>query len=128
MAQLIHCDATDCPELAAVMITRIENGETMAWCDPHFVAMAQAITESIAGAEAEATDAEALARLEAAAPPDAFPMSPESSDAGTADPEPPGRPARGRARTAVDIDATPDPDAAPGPSWTGTEDPDGSDD
>lgn len=122
MAQLIHCDGTDCPELATVMVSTIANGDTLAWCDGHYVAMCQAIAEAIAAQEAEETDTDAIARLDRLAAPPPFPTSPESSGEGAADPGQPGRPARGRARSGTGSDATPEPNAAPGPSEAATED------
>jgi len=128
MAQLIHCDAAECTELAAVLLSRIETGDTMAWCDAHYVVTCQAVAEAVAAQEAEATDAEVEARLAALPEPRAFPTPDGSSAEDAADPEPPTRPASGRGRRERDTDATPGPDAAPGPSWTGTEDATAQDD
>lgn len=82
MAGPLYCDATDCGEFADVIVSRIANGETMAWCDPHFVQMCQAVADSMVQAEVDATDAEALARLGGEADPEVFPTSTSSSVAG----------------------------------------------
>lgn len=82
MAGPLYCDATDCGEFADVIVSRIANGDTMAWCDPHFVQMCQAVADSMVQAEVDATDAEALARLGAEADAEVFPSSTTSSDAG----------------------------------------------
>lgn len=86
MANPLHCDATDCPDWADVLVSRIANGETLAWCDAHFVQMCEAVASAAAQPEADEADAEALRRLGAAADAEAFPSSVASSDAD----DPPG--------------------------------------
>lgn len=138
MAQLIHCDYAGCTVLADVLITRIANGETLAWCDEHYLDMSIAI---VAAAEAisagmppdepdnavladavghladEAAVDDAASRLDGVtAPIPAFPTSPDSSDADARAPEPPTKPADGRKSGRVVSDATPGDDGAPGPS------------
>jgi hypothetical protein len=92
MANPIHCDATDCPNLADVLVSRIASGpaETTAWCDPHYLEVCQAIADAIHQAEADQAAAEAQAHLEAAAiPPTA---SAATSGEATAAPGEPGQP------------------------------------
>ena len=89
MATPIHCDYTDCGELADVMVSRLADGQTLAWCDPHFLAMSVAIAEAAAQAEADATAAQAEERLGGVADPAEPPTSAASSDAGDPPAEPP---------------------------------------
>lgn len=63
MAQPIHCDAEGEHHLADVLVSRIANGETLAWCDPHYIDVCRAIIEAVDAAEREAADADALGRL-----------------------------------------------------------------
>lgn len=95
MANPIHCDATDCPNLADVLVSRIANGpaETTAWCDPHYLEVCQAIAEAIHQAEADLAAQEAQDRLEATAIPPT--ESAATSGEATAAPDEPGRPAEG---------------------------------
>ena len=136
MAQLIHCDYTDCPALADVLISRIANGETMAWCDDHYLEMSAAI---VAAAEAiaagmdpgqlgnpvladaadhmvgEAAADDAASRLESLpAQRPAFPTSPESSAADDPAPGPPTKPAGGRESPKRASEAPPEAIAALG--------------
>lgn len=66
MAQTIRCDYTECPELADVIVSNLENGETVAWCGPHYIEAAIAIADSVASAEADQAAAGAERALEAA--------------------------------------------------------------
>lgn len=145
MAQPMRCDWPDHGDvLADVLLSRLDDGSTMAWCGLHFVeacrsivveadlaaagvppaATGDPIIDAAGQALAEAVDddraeARAAARIEAVAVP---PMSPESSDAGAQHPEPPTNGAGGPAGAELDPDASPDADGALGPNLTGTED------
>lgn len=67
MAQAIHCDGEGHRDaMADVLVSRIENGDTSAWCMDHYVELCRAVVETFEAAEREATEAEALARLETA--------------------------------------------------------------
>lgn len=122
MAQLIRCDYQGCAEIADVLVSRIINGETVAWCDPHYLEMCQAIVGAVAQAEADQAAADAEARLAAAHPPTNPPTSGGSSDA---DDPPAGRPTKpADGRKAARGPRTP-PRTAPaalGPSDAPTED------
>lgn len=95
----LHCDASDCPSYADVLVSRIANGDTLAWCDQHFVQMCMAVADSMVQTEVDATDADALTRLgvQPEEPP-TFPIPPESSDAGTAVPVPRSKRGNGSAK------------------------------
>ena len=115
MGQPITCDYQGAdPHLADTLVSRIENGETMAWCDAHYIAVCRAIVEAVEQAEADATDADALARLgdvESADPP----TSATSSDAADPQAEPPTNGAGGPEGPEVDAGTTGSPDGAPEP-------------
>lgn len=73
MAQAIHCDGEGHREaLADVMVSRLENGETTAWCFDHYIELCRsmvvaadaAAAELAAQAEADESAAEATRRLE----------------------------------------------------------------
>ena len=115
MAQPIHCDYQGEPHLADTLVSRIANGETLAWCDPHYVEVCRAIADAVGDAEAAAADAEALARLEGENPASVPPTSPESSAVGDPPAEPPtndvdgpARPKRGR-KAAHEVNGRPGP-------------------
>lgn len=64
MAQTILCDYTGCGELADVIVSNLENGETVAWCGPHYIEAAIAIADSVANGEADQAAAAAESALE----------------------------------------------------------------
>lgn len=64
MAQTIRCDYTDCPEVADFLISNLQNGDTMAWCGPHYLEAVVAQAEAITQAEADRTDDDATTRLD----------------------------------------------------------------
>ena len=115
MAQPLTCDATDCTAYADVLVSRLANGETLAWCDPHFVQMCQAVADSLVQAEVDETDAEALRRLGADADPATFPTPPESSGGDDRAAGPPTQPDSAPERPDAAMETTPDPIAAPEP-------------
>lgn len=143
MAQPIHCDFTGCGELADVMVSRTANGETLAWCDDHYLVMCEAIAAQVAQLRAgvepeltgnmvvddaidhlatEAADTAVAARLDfEPRAPDHFPTSDDWSAADEAPPEPPTKPAGGRKNGGVATETTPEPIDAPGANLAGTE-------
>jgi hypothetical protein len=66
MAQLIQCDAHNMEHPADWLVTRMADGEVLAYCDAGYFAFMTDAVNAAAEAEAQATDAEAVARLEAA--------------------------------------------------------------
>lgn len=91
MAQAIHCDGEGHRDAAAdVLVSRLENGETSAWCFDHYVEVCAAIVATVeqARAEAAAADTEALARLEAVG-------AAQAGKAGDVDPEAEAEPGPG---------------------------------
>lgn len=46
MANPIHCDWAGCELLADVMVSRLSDGETTAWCGAHYVGIAQAVVSA----------------------------------------------------------------------------------
>lgn len=119
MAQPIHCDAEGDSHLADVMVSELDGSSTLAWCHEHYIAVVQAIAQAIVDQEAQAAEADALARLAAVqAPPDP-PTSPGSSAADDPPAEPAGnapdepeQPARAT-RTRNRASARPGPDTGP---------------
>lgn len=138
MAQPIQCDLHNLAHLADVLVTRLDDGETVAACDAAYVEMCRQIVEQIDGAEREAADAEALARLGAWPEGVPAPGSPEaeamlreptdtddsadpptsagSSGEAAVDPGPRSKHAGGRKRAEVGPSATPEASAGPAPS------------
>lgn len=71
MAQTIHCDGTDHRDVPAdILVSRIANGDTSAWCNDHFLEFCLAVVQAAEAAEAElrSTDQAALANLEGSGP------------------------------------------------------------
>lgn len=52
-AQPMHCDYAGCDKLAEWISSRIENGDTFAWCDAHWLFLAQSIVAAAEQAQAE---------------------------------------------------------------------------
>lgn len=123
MGQPIHCDYAGEPHLADVMITRIANGETLAWCDEHYVEVCRAIAEAVDGQERAQADAAALAALGAAPAGDGPPTSPGSSDAGDPPAVPPTAPDSGPPKRVRHSGASPSTGEAPEPNLGATDDP-----
>lgn len=141
MAQPINCDAAGEVHPADVIVSRLADGDTAAWCDEHYVEVCLAIADAVGAAERQATDSAALAALGAAgspepdkgpepgetpAPdgagsgdPDAFPTSGDSSDEDTAPAEPPGEPASGPQKPEPPVGATRTRKSRPEPSLGG---------
>lgn len=67
MAQPINCDYAGEVHPADVLVSRLGDGETTAWCDPHYIEVARAIVDAVEAAERQATDEAALAQLGVAA-------------------------------------------------------------
>lgn len=70
MAQVIMCDAPEHSHAADWMVTHLDDGDVRAYCDTAYLELMTETVEAVARAEADQTDAEALARLEATAAPD----------------------------------------------------------
>lgn len=90
MAQAIHCDFEGHREgLADVMLSQLENGDTSAWCYPHFIAYCAAVMEQ---AEQQADAAAIEQRLAAVEGVQAPPQAAEQTalDQETAEPMPAG--------------------------------------
>lgn len=71
MAQTIHCDGTDHRDVPAdILVSRIANGDTSAWCNDHFLEFCLAVVQAAEAAEAElrSADQASLANLEGSAP------------------------------------------------------------
>lgn len=121
MAQPIHCDWTGhLDALADVMVTNMANGDTSAWCFPHYVEVCRATVETFDQGVAEAEAAEVAQRLEGVTPPpDAEPGS--SAGDGEAEAEPSTDEPEGAAPEAApgDSEAT-EPAAAPPDLGVGT--------
>lgn len=111
MAQTITCDYQGAePHMADVLVSRITpgaNGETLAWCDPHYVEVCQAIAAAVADQEAGLADDAAVASLEASGPT----TSPASSDADGAPDDKPGLPPDGETGT-EGTETPPEPEPA----------------
>lgn len=111
MANPIYCDWEGCEELASVLVSRLADGETIAWCDPHWgafvLATAQAAEpgQELPGPEPQppapdegqpdrddedADDAEALRRLEGTSAPRTADSGPVEESAAQGPSEPPG--------------------------------------
>lgn len=138
MSQPIHCDAPGCPELAVVIVGAIVSGDQAAWCWDHYLASCAAIVEQAVQAEADATAAEAVARIAEVTPPAGSDQEPDVPGITPDSPIPPaGEPFPGTAQVRrrhhppvvgrqeypapadageVAPEATPDGIAAPGPS------------
>ena len=85
MAQPIHCDAQGFdPHLADVMVSRVADGDTTAWCFNHYVLVCQSVIDAATEAQAMAdqADREAADRLEGTAP--------GAGEAPAAEADPPG--------------------------------------
>lgn len=115
MGSVRPCDMHPDDHPADVIVAQLALGETLALCSAGYLELARAM---VAQAESDETAADAVAALEAGAPDqsDEPPTSDASSDAATADPEPPGNGADGPAGPAVDTDTPQEAIAAPGPS------------
>jgi hypothetical protein len=89
-AQAIHCDwEGHLDALADVMVTRLENGDTTAWCFPHYVEISRAAVDTFDAAIAAQQDAEVAERMAGVSPPSG---ADPGGDAGGA-PASPGAPA-----------------------------------
>lgn len=141
MAQPINCDGAGEGHPADVLVSRLDNGETTAWCDLHYIEVCRAIVDAVEAAERDATDAAALAQLAAAeagepvtlpadvvpldaggvgaAPGGAFPTSGDSSDAAAPPAEPPTKPAGEPLQPEPPVGATRSRRARPEPSTGG---------
>jgi hypothetical protein len=146
MAQPITCDYTGCGLPYDVLVSRAANGETLAWCDPHYIEVARAIVDAVDALEREATDAAALAQLGEVGPgptdgasaepvqgpiqgvgmmqAPGFPTSGDSSPAATPPAEPPTEPASGPRRPEPHSGATRGRKARPEPPPAALDDPD----
>lgn len=71
MAQPMHCDFTDCPNLGDVLTTQINDGTTMAWCFGHYVEVCREVVR--ASDDAAATVATEAQGADAGDDPPAFP-------------------------------------------------------
>ena len=106
MAQTIHCDSEGCvdsegmPTEANWLVSRQDAGETLAWCDAHYVELCRAVVAQVDSASAEPApaaaeppqepdededDTDALARLQAV-------TAPASADPGAIDEQAGGDP------------------------------------
>ncbi|TMK84605.1 MAG: hypothetical protein E6G44_09735 [Actinobacteria bacterium] len=54
MAQPMHCDYAGCPNLGDWIVSRVDNGDTFAWCQEHYVLLCRATVEQANQAELEA--------------------------------------------------------------------------
>ena len=43
MAQPMHCDYAGCSLLAEWITSRIDNGDTLAWCDEHYLFLCRSV-------------------------------------------------------------------------------------
>lgn len=116
MAEPIRCDVHNLDHLADVLVTQTANGETFAACHEGYLATCRALVAQVDAAEADATDAAAVAALEDAGPAPEPPTSPASSDVDAPAPERPTKRARGATVTDAGTDTPEGPSAAPGPS------------
>ena len=110
MAQPIYCDWEGCDEPADVMVSQLANGDTLAWCNPHWgqvlLAMAAELEpgQELPGPAArqesdeddgrdrddeDADDAEAIARLEATGRARTADSTPDGSEAPQEESAPP---------------------------------------
>jgi hypothetical protein len=46
MAQPIYCDFEGCDDAAALLVSRLADGETLAWCEPHWGAFLAATAQA----------------------------------------------------------------------------------
>lgn len=113
---IIECDMHNREHPADVMFTRMANGETVAACEDGFVEFCVGIARMAADAEAQATDDEAVARLDAVAPPPEFPTSPEWSGEDVPAAELPTQPDSGPDVPEVAPVTTPDEPEPPQPA------------
>jgi len=112
---VIECDMHGREHPADVMFTRIANGETVAACESGFVEFCVGIASMAADAEAQETDNDAVARLDAVAPAPDFPSSREWSSEGTPAAGQPMPPDSEPDAPEVEQVTTPDAMAAPEP-------------
>src|SRR6266540_4366806 len=102
MAQAIHCDGPGETHLADVLVSRIDNGDTTAWCFAHYVDVCRAVVESAEQASRERGAGRAASRPDRRRPGGVpgRPPGPESVASGPRGPpaseaEPRSSPARG---------------------------------
>lgn len=82
MAQIIECDAHNREHPADWMMSRLDDGNTLAFCQAGLVDYARAVLEAVDQAEAAEAEAAALARLEAT---QAVGNAPDQADLAAAD-------------------------------------------
>lgn len=70
MATPISCDPHNGAHLADWLVTQMENGESLAYCNDAYLELMIGTVEAVNRAEADQADAAALARLEATQAPD----------------------------------------------------------
>lgn len=126
MAQPIHCDVHNREHLADVIVQQIPTGDSFAACADGYVELCRSVVEAADAPEVEATDADALARLDALGSPADPPTSPASSGADDPPAGPPTNDAGGPGATVTAIEAPADPDGPLEPDLTGSVDPGGS--
>lgn len=109
----IECDWHNREHPADLLLSSLHNGETQGLCQTGFMELAVSMVDAAAEAEAEASAADAVRRLDALGDPEAFPTSDGSS--GEADPpaEPPSQPDSGPGDDETAPSATQEPDEAP---------------
>lgn len=100
MATPILCDVHGQAHLADVLVTQLENGDTLGACSAGYAELARALVEAIDAPEREATDTEAVRRLGGDGDPEPGRTSPDSSGADDPDGGSPGEPASGDDPTA----------------------------
>lgn len=109
----IECDWHDREHPADLLLSSLHNGETQGLCHAGFMELAVSMVDAASAAEAEASAADAVRRLDALGDPGAFPTSDDSSGAADPPAEPPSQPDSGPESDEVGPSATPEPDEAP---------------